>query len=109
MKHATAGVYYRLRVQANHCPWRYGEKRMKKGLVVFLLSRMQGRPVINIFEPEEPADSVMEGAFVCQSCKTWYPITDGVLFFWIGATIYWDVQGFVKKWEANLILTITNC
>lgn len=71
----------------------------KKDLSFFCCLACMADLSLKIFEPEEPADSVTEGALVCKSCKTWYPITDGIPFLLDrGYYAYWDVQGFVRKW-----------
>lgn len=56
---------------------------------------------LKVFErAERNRDNVKEGVFFCPSCKTFYPILEGIPFF-LDKSYYehFKIQDFLKKWQ----------
>ncbi len=53
-----------------------------------------------VFAAGGSPEEVKEGVFFCQSCKTFYPITEGIPFLLdSGYYEYFDIQDFIKRWN----------
>lgn len=78
---------------------------MKKDDVQFFCClKCKKEVLLEIFETDSLADeNINEGALFCPSCRLFYPVTEGIPFLLDSGyyTTYFDVQGFIKKWNGK--------
>lgn len=74
----------------------------KSDLSLFCCLACRADLLLKPFELEGSAEKVKEGVLFCQSCNTFYPISEHIPFLLDrGYYAYFDIDGFLKKWNGK--------
>lgn len=74
----------------------------RSDLPFFRCLACRGDLALTEFVPGDGADSVAEGVLACTSCKTIYPVTEGIPFLLdLGYCADFDSDGFSRRWQGT--------